>query len=212
MSVRETIRRELAQLTTSERKIGNAVLADYPFGGAADDPGACRAHRRQRPFDHPLRQQDRLRRLPGVPAAADLRAPRRRPLAGRSQGDGKAGRQGYLSRRLRAPRRRAPGRNGGRAGAGRVRPDRRADGRPDAQRLPARGPGQRQHRRPAGDPSQADPSEGPSAAGRSGALAGPAPADAQAGRAGPVRLPPLPGGPGTSSPRWFPVNAARRSC
>ena len=32
MTVRETIRRELAQLTTSERKIGNAVLADYPFG------------------------------------------------------------------------------------------------------------------------------------------------------------------------------------
>ena len=32
MSVRETIRRELSQLTTSERKIGSAVLADYPFG------------------------------------------------------------------------------------------------------------------------------------------------------------------------------------
>jgi DNA-binding MurR/RpiR family transcriptional regulator len=32
MSVRETIRREMAQLTASERKIGNAVLADYPFG------------------------------------------------------------------------------------------------------------------------------------------------------------------------------------
>src|SRR4029453_16198349 len=28
----ETIRREMAQLTASERKIGNAVLADYPFG------------------------------------------------------------------------------------------------------------------------------------------------------------------------------------
>ena len=32
MTVRETIRREMAQLTASERKIGNAVLADYPFG------------------------------------------------------------------------------------------------------------------------------------------------------------------------------------
>ena len=32
MTVRETIRRELAQLTASERKIGNAILADYPFG------------------------------------------------------------------------------------------------------------------------------------------------------------------------------------
>jgi DNA-binding MurR/RpiR family transcriptional regulator len=33
MSVRETIRRETAKLTASERKIANAVLADYPFGG-----------------------------------------------------------------------------------------------------------------------------------------------------------------------------------
>ncbi|WP_292334535.1 MurR/RpiR family transcriptional regulator [Mesorhizobium sp.] len=32
MTVRETIRRQSAQLTASERKIGNAVLADYPFG------------------------------------------------------------------------------------------------------------------------------------------------------------------------------------
>jgi DNA-binding MurR/RpiR family transcriptional regulator len=32
MTVRETIRREVANLTASERKIGNAVLADYPFG------------------------------------------------------------------------------------------------------------------------------------------------------------------------------------
>jgi DNA-binding MurR/RpiR family transcriptional regulator len=32
MTVRETIRRETAKLTASERKIGNAVLADYPFG------------------------------------------------------------------------------------------------------------------------------------------------------------------------------------
>ncbi|MDW6026134.1 MurR/RpiR family transcriptional regulator [Mesorhizobium sp. BAC0120] len=32
MTVRETIRREMAQLTASERKVGNAVLADYPFG------------------------------------------------------------------------------------------------------------------------------------------------------------------------------------
>ena len=32
MTVRETIRREMAQLTASERKIGNVVLADYPFG------------------------------------------------------------------------------------------------------------------------------------------------------------------------------------
>jgi DNA-binding MurR/RpiR family transcriptional regulator len=32
MTVRETIRRENANLTLSERKIGNAVLADYPFG------------------------------------------------------------------------------------------------------------------------------------------------------------------------------------
>jgi DNA-binding MurR/RpiR family transcriptional regulator len=32
MTVREMIRREMAQLTASERKIGNAVLADYPFG------------------------------------------------------------------------------------------------------------------------------------------------------------------------------------
>lgn len=32
MSVRETIRREAAKLTASERKIANAVLADYPFG------------------------------------------------------------------------------------------------------------------------------------------------------------------------------------
>lgn len=33
MNVRETIRRETANLTASERKIANAVLADYPFGG-----------------------------------------------------------------------------------------------------------------------------------------------------------------------------------
>lgn len=32
MTVRETIRRETANLTASERKIANAVLADYPFG------------------------------------------------------------------------------------------------------------------------------------------------------------------------------------
>jgi len=32
MTVRETIRRETAKLTASERKIANAVLADYPFG------------------------------------------------------------------------------------------------------------------------------------------------------------------------------------
>ena len=32
MTVRETIRREAANLTASERKIANAVLADYPFG------------------------------------------------------------------------------------------------------------------------------------------------------------------------------------
>ncbi|MDA9521712.1 RpiR family transcriptional regulator [Bradyrhizobium sp. CCBAU 11434] len=32
MTVRETIRRESANLTASERKISNAVLADYPFG------------------------------------------------------------------------------------------------------------------------------------------------------------------------------------
>ncbi|MGF6313133.1 DNA-binding MurR/RpiR family transcriptional regulator [Bradyrhizobium sp. i1.8.4] len=32
MTVRETIRRESANLTVSERKIGDAVLADYPFG------------------------------------------------------------------------------------------------------------------------------------------------------------------------------------
>ncbi|XIA67530.1 MurR/RpiR family transcriptional regulator [Bradyrhizobium sp. TZ2] len=31
-TVRETIRREIANLTASERKIANAVLADYPFG------------------------------------------------------------------------------------------------------------------------------------------------------------------------------------
>ncbi|WGS26105.1 MurR/RpiR family transcriptional regulator [Bradyrhizobium sp. ISRA464] len=31
-TVRETIRRESANLTLSERKIGDAVLADYPFG------------------------------------------------------------------------------------------------------------------------------------------------------------------------------------
>lgn len=31
-TVRETIRRESANLTVSERKIGDAVLADYPFG------------------------------------------------------------------------------------------------------------------------------------------------------------------------------------
>ena len=33
MSVREAIRRETANLTASERKIANAVLADYPFSG-----------------------------------------------------------------------------------------------------------------------------------------------------------------------------------
>lgn len=33
MTVRETIRREAANLTASERKVANAVLADYPFGG-----------------------------------------------------------------------------------------------------------------------------------------------------------------------------------
>ncbi|MXQ10627.1 MurR/RpiR family transcriptional regulator [Microvirga makkahensis] len=33
MTVRETIRRETAKLTASERKIANAVLADYPFSG-----------------------------------------------------------------------------------------------------------------------------------------------------------------------------------
>lgn len=33
MTVRETIRREAAKLTASERKVANAVLADYPFGG-----------------------------------------------------------------------------------------------------------------------------------------------------------------------------------
>jgi DNA-binding MurR/RpiR family transcriptional regulator len=32
MTVRETIRREAANLTATERKIANAVLADYPFG------------------------------------------------------------------------------------------------------------------------------------------------------------------------------------
>ncbi len=32
MTVRETIRRETAKLTASERKIAHAVLADYPFG------------------------------------------------------------------------------------------------------------------------------------------------------------------------------------
>jgi DNA-binding MurR/RpiR family transcriptional regulator len=32
MTVRETIRRESPNLTASERKIGNAVVADYPFG------------------------------------------------------------------------------------------------------------------------------------------------------------------------------------
>jgi DNA-binding MurR/RpiR family transcriptional regulator len=32
MTVRETIRRETGNLTPSERKIANAVLADYPFG------------------------------------------------------------------------------------------------------------------------------------------------------------------------------------
>lgn len=33
MTVRETIRHETAKLTASERKIANAVLADYPFSG-----------------------------------------------------------------------------------------------------------------------------------------------------------------------------------
>ncbi|HWK64599.1 MAG TPA: MurR/RpiR family transcriptional regulator [Rhizobiaceae bacterium] len=33
MTVRETIRRETAKLTASERKIAHAVLADYPFSG-----------------------------------------------------------------------------------------------------------------------------------------------------------------------------------
>lgn len=33
MTVRETIRRETSRLTASERKIANAVLADYPFSG-----------------------------------------------------------------------------------------------------------------------------------------------------------------------------------
>ena len=33
MSVREIITRETAKLTASERKVANAVLADYPFGG-----------------------------------------------------------------------------------------------------------------------------------------------------------------------------------
>jgi DNA-binding MurR/RpiR family transcriptional regulator len=33
MTVRETIRHETASLTASERKIANAVLADYPFSG-----------------------------------------------------------------------------------------------------------------------------------------------------------------------------------
>jgi len=33
MTVRETIRRATANLTASERKIANAVLADYPFSG-----------------------------------------------------------------------------------------------------------------------------------------------------------------------------------
>ncbi len=33
MTVREAIRRETAKLTASERKIANAVLADYPFSG-----------------------------------------------------------------------------------------------------------------------------------------------------------------------------------
>lgn len=32
-SVREIIRQEISKLTASERKIANAVLADYPFGG-----------------------------------------------------------------------------------------------------------------------------------------------------------------------------------
>ena len=32
MTVRETIRRETPNLTASERKIANAVLADYPYG------------------------------------------------------------------------------------------------------------------------------------------------------------------------------------
>jgi DNA-binding MurR/RpiR family transcriptional regulator len=33
MSVRESIKQDAAKLTASERKIANAVLADYPFGG-----------------------------------------------------------------------------------------------------------------------------------------------------------------------------------
>jgi DNA-binding MurR/RpiR family transcriptional regulator len=33
MTVRETIKREAPNLTASERKIANAILADYPFGG-----------------------------------------------------------------------------------------------------------------------------------------------------------------------------------
>lgn len=33
MTVRDTIRREAANLTASERKVANAILADYPFGG-----------------------------------------------------------------------------------------------------------------------------------------------------------------------------------
>jgi DNA-binding MurR/RpiR family transcriptional regulator len=33
MNVREIIRRETGKLTASERKIANAVMADYPFGG-----------------------------------------------------------------------------------------------------------------------------------------------------------------------------------
>ena len=33
MTVRETIRQEAPNLTASERKIANAILADYPFGG-----------------------------------------------------------------------------------------------------------------------------------------------------------------------------------
>ena len=33
MTVRETIRQEVPNLTASERKVANAILADYPFGG-----------------------------------------------------------------------------------------------------------------------------------------------------------------------------------
>ena len=60
-TIRTRIRDAAAQLTASERKIANAILADYPFNGLESIQELAAKDRGQRTVDHPFRQQDRLR-------------------------------------------------------------------------------------------------------------------------------------------------------